>query len=130
VLGLSWANAHHEAGKWEHIMNQDVESAMNRVLHNPTTCPHGNPIPGSSYRQERLSPLSDVLEGKLFTISRIPEELEFAPGVLETLEQANLKPGHSGTIVTSNKDGSRVVRVDDNDVALDEFTSSRILVLA
>ena len=45
VLGLSWANAHHEAGKWEHIMNQDVESAMNRVLHNPTTCPHGNPSP-------------------------------------------------------------------------------------
>jgi DtxR family Mn-dependent transcriptional regulator len=66
----------------------------------------------------------------LFTVNRIPEELEFAPGVLEILEQANLKPGHSGTIVTSNKDGSRVVRVDNNDVALDEFTSSRILVLA
>jgi DtxR family Mn-dependent transcriptional regulator len=66
----------------------------------------------------------------LFTVNRIPEELEFAPGILEILEQANLKPGRSGMIVTSNKDGSRVVRVDDNDVALDEFTSSRILVLA
>ena len=130
MLGLSWANAHHEAGKWEHIMNQEVESAMNRVLHNPTTCPHGNPIPGSSYREERLSKLSDVVEGKLFIINRIPEELEFAPGILEILEQANIKPGQSGTVVTSNKDGSRVVRVDNNDVALDEFTSARILVLA
>jgi DtxR family Mn-dependent transcriptional regulator len=130
ILGLSWAHAHHEAGRWEHVMSAEVETAMDRVLGNPTTCPHGNPIPGSSYRQERLSPLSDVLEGKLFTVNRIPEELEFAPGILEILEQANLKPGHSGTIVTSNKDGSRVVRVDDNDVALDEFTSSRILVLA
>jgi len=130
VLGLSWATAHHEAGKWEHIMNQEVESAMNRVLHNPTTCPHGNPIPGSSYREERLAKLSDVVEGKLFTINRIPEELEFAPGILEILEQANLKPGQSGTVVTSNKDGSRIVRIDNNDVALDEFTSARILVLA
>jgi DtxR family Mn-dependent transcriptional regulator len=130
VLGLSWATAHHEAGKWEHIMNQEVESAMNRVLNNPTTCPHGNPIPGSSYREERLSPLCDVVEGTLFTINRIPEELEFAPGILEILEQANLKPGHSGTVITSNKDGSRVVRIDNNDVALDEFTSARILVLA
>ena len=130
VLGLSWANAHHEAGKWEHIINHEVESAMNRVLHNPTTCPHGNPIPGSSYREEHLSKLSDVVEGKLFIINRIPEELEFAPGILEILEQANIKPGQSGTVVTSNKDGSRVVRVDNNDVALDEFTSTRILVLA
>ena len=130
VLGLSWANANHEAGKWEHIINQEVESAMNRVLHNPTTCPHGNPIPGSSYREEHLSKLSDVVEGKLFIINRIPEELEFAPGILEILEQANIKPGQSGTVVTSNKDGSRVVRVDNNDVALDEFTSARILVLA
>lgn len=130
VLGLSWATAHHEAGKWEHIMNQEVESAMNRVLDNPTTCPHGNPIPGSLYQEERLSPLCDVVEGKSFTINRIPEELEFVPGILEILEQANLKPGHSGTIITSNKDGSRVVRIDNNDVALDEFTSARILVLA
>lgn len=130
ILGLSWTNAHHEAGKWEHIMNLDVETAMNRVLHNPTTCPHGNPIPGSSYRQESLTPLCEVAEGKLFTVNRIPEELEFASGVLELLEQANLKPGQSGTVVTSNKDGSRVVRVDSAEVALDEFTSSRILVLA
>jgi len=130
ILGLSWTNAHHEAGKWEHIMNLDVETAMNRVLQNPTTCPHGNPIPGSSYQQERITPLCEVAEGKLFTVNRIPEELEFASGVLELLEQANIKPGHSGTVITSNKDGSRVVRVDSADVALDEFTSSRILVLA
>lgn len=130
VLGLSWAKAHHEAGKWEHIMSQDVESAMNRVLQNPTTCPHGNPIPGSSYQQEHLTPLCEVVEGKIFTVNRISEELEFAPGILEILEQANLKPGFTGSIVTSNKDGSRVVRIDNNDVALDKFTSARILVLA
>ncbi|MGA1076587.1 MAG: iron dependent repressor, metal binding and dimerization domain protein, partial [Ilumatobacteraceae bacterium] len=32
VLGLSWAEAHHEAGKWEHIISDAVEHAMNRLL--------------------------------------------------------------------------------------------------
>ena len=49
ILGLSWSDAHREAGKWEHVMSDEVEAAMNRVLGAPTTCPHGNPIPGSSY---------------------------------------------------------------------------------
>ena len=61
VLDLSWAEAHHEAGKWEHVMSEAVEKAMNRLLGNPTTCPHGNPIPGSNYIEEghaRPSPTS------------------------------------------------------------------------
>src|SRR5215211_3382757 len=32
VLGLSWAEAHKEAGRWEHVMSDNVESAMDRVL--------------------------------------------------------------------------------------------------
>ena len=51
VLGLSWTEAHHEAGKWEHVISPAVESALDRLLGQPTTCPHGNPIPGSSYRE-------------------------------------------------------------------------------
>ena len=44
VLGLSWAEAHHEAGKWEHVVSPRVEAAFLKVLEDPTTCPHGNPI--------------------------------------------------------------------------------------
>ena len=49
MLQLSWAEAHHEAGKWEHVISPAVEQALSRVLGDPTTCPHGNPIPGSAY---------------------------------------------------------------------------------
>jgi len=45
VLGLTWTEAHHEAGKWEHVISPSVEDALNRLLGSPTTCPHGNPIP-------------------------------------------------------------------------------------
>ena len=32
VLGLSWSLAHQEAGRWEHVMSEAVETAMARVL--------------------------------------------------------------------------------------------------
>ena len=73
VLGLSWALAHREAGKWEHVMSDEVEAAMNRLLGAPTTCPHGNPIPGSSYIDPHARPLSSLTTGTRFTVSRIPE---------------------------------------------------------
>ena len=63
ILGLSWADAHREAGKWEHVMSDDVEQAMDRVLGGPTTCPHGNPIPGSDYHAPDASRLVDVEVG-------------------------------------------------------------------
>ena len=52
VLKLSWADAHREAGKWEHVISPPVEDAMARLLGEPTTCPHGNPIPGSDYQPD------------------------------------------------------------------------------
>src|SRR5215212_9866174 len=86
VLKLSWAEAHHEAGKWEHVMSKNVEESINRLLGEPTTCPHGNPIPGSDYVATDVSPLSEHIVGQAFTVKRIPEELEFTPGLLEFLE--------------------------------------------
>ena len=58
VLKLSWAEAHHEAGKWEHVMSENVEQAMDLLLGSPTTCPHGNPIPVSDYVDPDAVPLS------------------------------------------------------------------------
>src|SRR5215207_6587342 len=64
ILQLSWADAHTEAGKWEHIISEPVEAAIIRVLGNPTTCPHGNPIPGADYHAPAAVPLADVSVGK------------------------------------------------------------------
>ena len=87
ILGLSWADAHAEAGKWEHVISDAVEAALVRVLGSPTTCPHGNPIPGSDYQAPDAVPLDGLSVGDRFEVARIPEELEFAPGLLEFLEQ-------------------------------------------
>ncbi|MDA2966573.1 MAG: metal-dependent transcriptional regulator [Actinomycetota bacterium] len=130
ILGLSWADAHQEAGKWEHVISNDVEVAMNRVLGAPTTCPHGNPIPGSSYIATDAVPLSQLASGTKFTVSRIPEELEFTPGLLDFLQQSSILPGRRGEISETNHDGTMSVVIDGNTIGVSAFASSRILVTA
>ena len=130
ILGLSWADAHQEAGKWEHVISDDVEIAMNRVLGAPTTCPHGNPIPGSSYIETDAVPLSQLTTGAKFTVSRIPEELEFTPGLLDFLQQSSILPGRTGEIRETNHDGTMAVVIDGHTIDVSAFASSRILVTA
>ncbi|MEX2292969.1 MAG: metal-dependent transcriptional regulator [Acidimicrobiales bacterium] len=128
ILGLSWADAHKEAGKWEHVISMPVEEAIIRVLGDPTTCPHGNPIPGADYVAPDTLPLCEVAVGGAFTVSRIPEELEFAPGLLEFLEGADIVPGRAGTITAASPDGTTTVEIDGNHVGIGAFASQRILV--
>ena len=128
VLQLSWAEAHHEAGKWEHVMSDNVEVAMNRLLGEPTTCPHGNPIPGSDYVEPDFVPLSEHPVGASFTVRRIPEELEFTPGLLEFLEESSLRPGCSGVVTAASPDGTLTIEIDGRHVGVGAFASERIMV--
>lgn len=130
MLGLSWAEAHHEAGKWEHIMSDAVEQAMDRVLGSPTTCPHGNPIPGSLYAAPESIPLATISVGQRFTVNRIPEELEFTPGLLDFLEASSIQPGRSGVLTAASPDGTVTVEIDGRHVGVGAFASTRILVMA
>ncbi len=128
ILGLSRADAHKEAGKWEHVISMPVEQAIVRVLGDPTTCPHGNPIPGADYITPVSVPLSEVTVGSGFTVNRIPEELEFTPGLLEFLEDADVLPGRAGTITASSPDGTTTVEIDGRHIGIGAFASQRILV--
>src|SRR5437763_13923770 len=47
LLGLDWITAHEEAHALEHALTPTIEAHLVAVLGHPTTCPHGNPIPGS-----------------------------------------------------------------------------------
>jgi DtxR family Mn-dependent transcriptional regulator len=128
LLGLSWAEAHGEAGRWEHVISPTVETAMMRVLGDPTTCPHGNPIPGTAYDPPTTITLDTLSVGQVFMISRIPEELEFTPGLLEYLESSSLLPGHTGTVTAASPDGTTTVEIDGRHIGIGSFASTRILV--
>lgn len=127
ILGISSPDAHHEAGKWEHVLSEKVEAAMLKLLGDPTTCPHGNPIPGSGYKAPATTPLASLATGSAFTVSRIPEELEFAPGLLEFLEESGIALGVKGTVTASSPDGTRTIEIAGNRVGVGAFASERIL---
>lgn len=129
VLSLGWADAHQEAGRWEHVISPIVEEAMMKLLDDPTTCPHGNPIPGTDYtRPATARPLSDLQADEDFAVVRIPEELEFQEGQLDYLEGAGLLPGRNGRVLAVSPDGTTTVSVDGVPVGISDFAASRIVV--
>jgi DtxR family Mn-dependent transcriptional regulator len=129
MLGLSWAEAHAEAGKWEHVLSPRVEEAMSKLLGGPTTCPHGNPIPGSGYSAPESVALSELEAGSAFVVSRITEELEFVDGVLDFLEGSAICPGNSGVVTANSADGTTTVSIDGDSVDVNAYTSERLLVV-
>jgi DtxR family Mn-dependent transcriptional regulator len=130
ILGLSWADAHQEAGKWEHVISPTVERAMMARLDDPTTCPHGNPIPGSAYTAPELVTLGSITVGQDFTVRRITEELEFTAGMLDFLEHSSITPGSAGRLTAKSPDGTATVEIEGTAVGVGEFASARILVSA
>lgn len=129
ILKLGWADAHHEAGRWEHVISPLVEEAMMNLLDDPTTCPHGNPIPGTGYsRPESAQPLASLGADDDFVVQRIPEELEFQEGQLDYLEDAGLLPGRTGTILSVAPDGTTTVSVDGKAIGISSFAAARIVV--
>ena len=76
VIGLEWEKVHKEADRWEHAISAEVEAKLVELLGDPATCPHGNPIPGSSHRPERTgaTALSTFAPGP-GTVTRISEKL-------------------------------------------------------
>jgi DtxR family Mn-dependent transcriptional regulator len=112
------------------VISSEVEAAIVRVLGDPTTCPHGNPIPGSSYEAPDAVVLRELPVGSAFTVERIPEELEFTPGLLEFLEGSEILPGRNGTVTAASPDGTTTVDMDGHHVGIGAFAAARILVTA
>jgi DtxR family Mn-dependent transcriptional regulator len=93
-LKLGWAEIHEEACRLEHAMSDQVEEALNRFLGQPTTCPHGNPIPGNGYRLPAgLRSLDKIEVGRRVEVLHISEEGEHQAGLLAYLYEYGVRPG-------------------------------------
>ena len=74
VLGLDWARAHDEAHRLEHALSPVVEEKLAELLGMPSTCPHGNPIPGMPAPEAHHPiPLSQTKTGQALVVDRITE---------------------------------------------------------
>jgi DtxR family Mn-dependent transcriptional regulator len=99
TLGLDWTDAHEEAHRLEHAISPLVEDRLAEMLGMPSTCPHGNPIPGMA-RPPRVEPfpLAQAREGATVVVERITEEAEADKKLLEYLWRFDVRPGRRLTI--------------------------------
>ena len=97
VLGFEWWKTHEEAERLEHAMSPEMETRIARVLGDPQTCPHGNPMPGITPKPTR--PLDTLAPGEQAAVRRIPDQFEHEAGFLEYLDSQGVKPGAAIEIV-------------------------------
>ena len=99
VLGLDWSRAHDEAHRLEHALSPVVEERLAQMLGMPSTCPHGNPIPGMPAPEAHHPiPLSQALSGQTLVVERITEEAEADRQLLRFLWESGIRPGTRLTV--------------------------------
>ncbi len=114
VIGLEWHKVHREAGRWEHVISDDVEARLVELLGDPATCPHGNPIPGSGSAAPPVPtrPLAEAGEGERVRLFRISEEVEMNLGSLTLLDEGGFIPGAVARVGGRDGDGGVEVAVE------------------
>ncbi len=105
VIGLEWDQVHAEACRWEHVMSEEVERRLLKLLHHPTTSPYGNPIPGldelgagevvEQFLDEGVEDLSRVAteEEMAVAVMRIAEPLQTNEPQMAVLRRVGVRPG-------------------------------------
>ena len=130
ILGLAWHEAHEEAHRIEHALSPRVEAHIMAVLDHPTTCPHGNPIPGyASEPSPQTVVLNSLSEGDEVTIESISEDAEEDQDLLRYLQKNGLVPGTRLKVVeVAPFNATITVEVDGARVTLGDPVSAVICV--
>jgi DtxR family Mn-dependent transcriptional regulator len=93
LLKMPWHESHEEAHGVEHAMTPSLEARLLQALGNPTTCPHGNPIPGLGSLAADEFPLDQARTGDDVLIERITEEAEEDLDLMRYLQEHGVGPG-------------------------------------
>ena len=92
ILAVPWDHVHHEAEKLEHVISDDVENRIDKLLGYPEFDPHGAPIPSSdgSVAQSDGISLGNLASGEKATVVRVSDGNS---DLLKYLMQVGLVPG-------------------------------------
>lgn len=76
LLGMPWDQVHEEADKLEHVLSERLEDLISAKLGNPTTDPHGDPIPSREgvIVSRELVRLIDLPVGTSATVARLEQQ--------------------------------------------------------
>ncbi len=128
IIGLDWDKAHIEAGRWEHVISDDVEARLVVLLDNPTTCPHGNPIPGARGDADAQKLLAEARPGDRVRLVRITESVEHEADSLSYLGDNGLTPGTTAVVQSRAPDGTLTLLLGDAAIALGPAMTERMFI--
>jgi len=115
------------------VISDEVEARLVELLGNPTTCPHGNPIPGAELpagEQVEQSCLSEVSVGDVIRLERITEEVELDSDSLEYLYEHHFIPGNVATVVGRGSDATLLLDAEGSAFTLGPDLCSQLYVSA
>jgi DtxR family Mn-dependent transcriptional regulator len=130
VIGLDWLAADEEAGRLEHALSDRVTDRLYKLLGEPLTCPHGNPIPGARADGKAERALRDLPPGAESRVRRVSEVAEHeTPQLLNFLESSGLRLGAPVTSREVNAGaGTLTVDVQGRAVAMSLEVAGKIWV--
>jgi len=136
VIGMEWEEVHIEACRWEHVMSDSVERRIAALLGGPTSCPHGNPIPGLDELATQPDPSSD---GPLVTLEqaaaggseeavvrRISEQIQPDADIMRDLRSAGVQPGR--TVRLASEEKGLTLTTEDGTTTVDDTTARHVFV--
>lgn len=131
ILGIPWHQCHEQAEDWEKVMTPEVEQSILDKLEGEPTCPHGNPIPGtsSSIPWSALRPVASMAAGDSGLLTRLLEDIELDHDVLKYLEDHTLMPGVELTVTDVAPDGTRTLDLGNSSVAVGQRLQNNLWVL-
>lgn len=130
VLQFGWEQVDALADRMEHALPEVVVDAIERLMGDPTTCPHGHPIPGKDGHvafESRLS-IAALAPGER---ARVTEVEEADPALLAFLQTSGLVPGADIHVTQVNPiDATVVVAVGEREpTALGPGTAAAVRVV-
>jgi DtxR family Mn-dependent transcriptional regulator len=130
VLKVPWSQVHEEAGRLEHAISPRLEAHLVALLGDPGTCPHGNPIPGSSNARDVSTqvPLTTTAAGTTVVVRRIDEELEAQFDRMQELEARGVMPGRMLQVLDGQIPDQQRFDSDGEIIALDRVVTAKVYV--
>ena len=108
VLGMSWDEVHEEAERLEHAASDRVIERIDAMLGQPSTDPHGDPIPdpnGAVSARDYPTLLTCPIGAPVVVTRVTDQDAEF----LRFLESSDLKPGQTVRVEIRNSTADQVV---------------------
>ena len=98
ALSVPWDQVHDEAEVLEHVLSEELEERIARKLGDPTSDPHGHPIPT---KEGEIAPMSgrtlwDAADGLAVVVERVSDS---DSEVLRHLAQIGVTPGAKAHVI-------------------------------